>query len=117
MAEALGRHLANDTFESYSAGTQITDRINPDAVRLVKDIYGIDIETVQYPKLLDAIPPVDFVITMGCKVGCPFLPGKHREDWGLADPTGKSDIEFIQIIKQIEVKVLQLRAFLVSGTL
>lgn len=44
IAEALGRHLAFDVFESYSAGTATKPRINQDAVRLVKLIYGIDME-------------------------------------------------------------------------
>ena len=40
IAEALGRKYAKDVFESYSAGTQIKDHINPDAVRLMKQRYG-----------------------------------------------------------------------------
>ena len=65
IAEALGRHLAFDVFESYSAGTATKPRINQDAVRLVKLIYGIDMEKTQYSKLLSDIPPVDVVVTMG----------------------------------------------------
>lgn len=80
MAEALGKHFAGDVFESYSAGTEIKDRINPDAVRLMKQLYGIDMEATQRPKLLQDISPVDVVITMGCNVECPYLPCKRRED-------------------------------------
>ena len=109
MAEALCRHLAGDKFECYSAGTELAPRINADAMRLMKQIYGIDMEAVQYPKLLADIPPVDIVITMGCNVSCPTLPCKHREDWGLDDPTGKSDDEFITIIKSIEEKIRNLK--------
>lgn len=108
IAEALGKHLAADVFESYSAGTEPKDRINPDAVRLVKELYGIDMEKTQYPKLIEALPPVDVLVTMGCNVSCPSLPSKHREDWGLADPTGKSDAEFKAVINQIEEKVSKL---------
>ncbi|MDD6893177.1 MAG: arsenate reductase ArsC, partial [Lactobacillus sp.] len=75
IAEALGKHLAGDVFESYSAGTQIKDQINPDAVRLLKKIYGIDMEASgQYNKTLDALPTVDGIVTMGCGVKCPYLP-------------------------------------------
>lgn len=109
VAEALGKHLAGDVFESYSAGTEIKDKINPDAVRLMKELYGIDMVQTQRPKLLDEIPPADVVVTMGCNVECPFLPCKRREDWGLNDPTGKGDEEFIWIIKQIEEKLLELK--------
>lgn len=109
IAEALGKHLAEDAFESYSAGTEIKDRINPDAVRLMKQLYGIEMEKTQRPKLLDEIPPVDIVITMGCNVGCPYLPCRHREEWELDDPTGKSDEEFIKVIRDIENRIRDLK--------
>lgn len=108
IAEALGKHFASNVFESYSAGTEIKQQINQDAVRLMKDLYGIDLEKTQKSKLLSDIPPVDVVITMGCNVTCPFLPCKYREDWGLDDPTGKSDEEFIKVINIIETKIKQL---------
>ncbi len=108
IAEALGKHLAADVFESYSAGTELRDRINPDAVRLMKQLYGIDMELTQRSKLLAELPPVDIVVTMGCNVECPYLPCKRREDWGLDDPTGKSDEEFIRVIRTIENKILTL---------
>lgn len=105
IAEALGKHLAADVFESYSAGTETKPQINQDAVRLMKQLYGIDMEKTQRSKLLSEIPPVDIVVTMGCDVTCPYLPSKHREDWGLDDPTGKSDEEFIAVIHEIESKI------------
>lgn len=108
IAEALCRHLADDVFECYSAGTETKPHIDIDAVRLMKQLYGIDMEKTQYSKLLSEIPPVDVVITMGCNVECPYLPCRHREDWGLDDPTGKSDEFFAQVIKQIETKVNEL---------
>ena len=108
MAEALGKHFASDVFESYSAGTELRPHINQDAVRLIKEIYGIDMEKTQRSKLLPDIPEVDIVIKMGCNVICPFLPSQHEEDWGLDDPSGKSDEEFKVIIAKIEenVKIL-----------
>ena len=111
IAEALGKHFAGDVFESYSAGTERKDHINPDAVRLMKALYHIDMEAEgQHSKLLSAIPPVDVVITMGCNVRCPFLPCSHREDWGLKDPTGKSDEVFLETIRAIEQKIRELKA-------
>ena len=109
IAEALGRYLAGDVFESYSAGTETKPQINQDAVRMMKEIYGIDMEATQYSKLLADIPPVDIVITMGCNVQCPFLPCKYREDWGLDDPTGKDDQAFRLVIAAIEKNILQLK--------
>ena len=111
IAEALGRHLASDVFESYSAGTETKPRINPDAVRLMKQIYHIDMEAEgQHSKLLSQLPDVDVVITMGCNVQCPLLPCQWREDWGLEDPTGKPDEAFLETIARIEEKILELRA-------
>ena len=111
IAEALGRHLASDVFESYSAGTERKDHINPDAVRLMKQLYHIDMEAEgQHSKLLSDLPTVDVVITMGCNVQCPSLPCKWREYWGLEDPTGKPDAAFLQTIRLIEEKILALKA-------
>lgn len=115
IAEALGKHLASDVFESYSAGTETKPQINQDAVRLMKQIYGIDMEKTQKSKLLEEIPPIDVVVTMGCNVECPYLPCRHREDWGFLDPTGKSDDEFIEIIRIIEEKIKGLKTKLVEA--
>ncbi len=108
IAEALGKHLAGGVFESYSAGTETKPQINQDAVRLMKRLYGIDMEKTQRSKLLEEIPPVDVVVTMGCNVACPYLPCKHREDWGLDDPTGMGDEAFIAVIAAIEGKIKEL---------
>lgn len=117
IAEALGKYLAGDVFESYSAGTQTKPAVNPDAVRLMKELYGIDMEREQYPKLLEDIPAPDVVITMGCNVSCPTLPCRMREDWGLDDPTGKSDEEFKVIIAKIHENILKLKEQLSSGAI
>lgn len=109
IAEALGKYYASDVFESYSAGTETKPMINQDAVRIMKELYGIDMEKSQRSKLLSDIPPVDVVITMGCNAHCPYLPCSLREDWGLVDPTGKSDEEFIKTIEEIETKILELK--------
>jgi Protein-tyrosine-phosphatase len=114
IAEALGKILAEDVFESVSAGTEPKDRINADAVRLMKELYGVHMEQSQHPKLLEELPPVDVVITMGCGVQCPFLPCRYREDWGLVDPTGKSDADFIAVIQQIEANILRLKERIAS---
>ena len=109
IAEALGKALASDVFERYSAGTETKPQINQDAVRLMNQKYCIDMEKTQYSKLLSDIPSVDIVITMGWNVDCPYLPCRYREDWGLQDPTGKSDEEFIKTIETIHNKILDLK--------
>ena len=117
MAEALGKKLAADTFESYSAGTETKPQINQDAVRLMKQVHNIDMELTQRSKLLTDIPAVDIVITMGCNVQCPFLPCSHREDWGLDDPSRKEDNAFLYTMQRIEEKVLDLKQRIISGEL
>lgn len=110
IAEALGRHLAGDVFASYSAGSEVQPAINQDAVRLMKDLYGIDMEAEgQYSKLIDQIPQADIAISMGCDVGCPYIGRDFDDNWNLEDPTGQSDEVFKQVIQQIEKKVLQLK--------
>lgn len=110
IAEAFGKELASDVFESYSAGTQIKDQINPDAVRILKVKYGMDmIANGQYNKTLDQLPKLDVVITMGCGVQCPMIDCTYREDWGLQDPTGESDSVFIQVIEEIETRIRSLK--------
>lgn len=108
MAEALGKLFAGEVFESYSAGTELRPQINQDAVRIIKDLYNVDMNKTQKSKLLTDIPEIDIVIKMGCNVTCPFLESRHMEDWGLEDPSGKSDEEFIKTAKTIEEKVKEL---------
>lgn len=113
IAEALGKRLASDVFESYSAGTETKPKINQDAVRIIKEMYGIDMEQTQYSKLISEIPEPDIAISMGCNDGCPFIGRAFDDNWGLEDPTGKSDKEYEIIIREIESRVLQLRNELV----
>ena len=109
MAEALGKYLASDVFESYSAGTETKPQINQDAVRMMKEVYGIDMEQTQYSKRISDIPDPDIAISMGCNVSCPFIDRAFDDDWGLEDPTGKSDEAFRKTMQEIEKEILELK--------
>lgn len=109
IAEALGKALASDVFESYSAGTETKPQINQDAVRLIKALYGIDMEQTQYSKLISDTPEPDIAISMGCNVGCPFIGRPFDDNWELEDPTGKSDEEFKKVIDEIRVRIMELK--------
>lgn len=109
IAEALGKAMASDVFESYSAGTETKPQINQDAVRLIKALYGIDMEQTQYSKLISDIPEPDIAISMGCNVGCPFIGRPFDDNWELEDPTGKSDEEFKKVIDEIRVRIMELK--------
>ncbi|MBQ7999656.1 MAG: arsenate reductase ArsC [Ruminococcus sp.] len=108
IAEALGKHIAGDKYDFYSAGTETKPCINQDAVRLMKELYSIDMESTQYSKTFDKIPAPDVVISMGCDVGCPYVGRAFDDNWGLKDPTGMDDEFFVSVIKQIEAKIKSL---------
>ncbi len=108
MAEAFGKKYLSESFECYSAGTETKPAINPDAVRIMKEHFNIDM-TEQFSKLIKDIPTPDIVITMGCNVNCPYISCRERCDWGLDDPTGKSDEEFIKTAEKIKENILKMK--------
>ena len=114
IAEALGKHLASDELECYSAGSETKPKINQDAVRIMKELYGIDMEKTQYSKTFDRIPTPDVAISMGCDVGCPYIGREFDDNWGLEDPTGKSDEYFVTMIKDIETKILEMKKIIMK---
>ncbi len=109
MAEAIAKIFAADVFEACSSGTEIKENINPDAISVIKELYGVDMSETQKPKLLAELPKIDILVTMGCQVACPFVPCRYREDWGLDDPTGKGKEVFLQTADVIKQKVLDLK--------
>ena len=108
IAEALGKLFAFDVFESYSAGTELKQQINQDAVKVVKELYGFDMDKNQYSKLIIDMPDVDITIKMGCNVSCPIAPSDYEEDWGLEDPTGKGMDVFRKTAMIIEGRIKDL---------
>ena len=111
MAEAITKELASDMFEAYSGGTETKPQINQDAVRIIKKLYDVDMNKTQKSKLIDDLPQeLDVLVTMGCNVECPFIPTKHREDWGLDDPSGLSDDAFYDTAQLIKEKLLELKS-------
>ncbi|MHC1715468.1 MAG: arsenate reductase ArsC [Acidaminococcaceae bacterium] len=117
MAEATAKILAADVFEAYSAGTEKENEINPVAVEVIKELYAVDMTATQHVKLLEALPRIDILVTMGCNVTCPYLPCQHREDWGLEDPSGKDKEAFLKTALLIKEKVLDLKKRIESGQL
>ena len=117
MAEATAKILAADVFEAYSAGTETKPEINSDAVSIIIELYAVDMTAAQHVKLLEALPRIDILVTMGCNVTCPYLPCQHREDWGLEDPSGKDKEAFLKTAALIKEKVLDLKKRIESGQL
>ncbi|UAL07293.1 MAG: arsenate reductase ArsC [Candidatus Methanogranum gryphiswaldense] len=108
IAEAIGNSLSDGSFTCYSAGSEPSECIDPDAVRHLKEIFGIQMTDKQFPKLISDLPPVDVVVTMGCGVTCPYMPCKRRVAWNIPDPKGISDQKYVEVITLIEGKVKEL---------
>ena len=117
LAEATAKILAADVFEAYSAGTEKENEINPVAVEVIKELYAVDMTATQHVKLLEALPKIDILVTMGCNVTCPYLPCQHREDWGLEDPSGKDKEAFLKTAALIKEKVQKKKKRIESGQL
>lgn len=117
MAEALSKLFASDVIEAHSAGTHVRPAINQDAVTIINELYQYNMNEHQHSKLIDELPPIDVVITMGCNVDCPYLPCLHREDWGLDDPTGKGKEAFLYTQHMILEKIYDLKTRILKGVI
>jgi arsenate reductase len=89
MAEGILRSI-DDKLEIISAGTKPEKKVNPNAIRVMKET-GIDISS-HYPKHVDQFTdkPFDYVITVcdDAKEACPYFSGKvsHRLHISFEDP-------------------------------
>lgn len=103
MAEAICQQKYGEFFEVYSGGTVENEHVNQDALQTLKTVYQI--EGNYSSKLVETLPPLDIVITMGCNVDCPLLSCKYREDFGINDPSHKSVEIFELTANLIEAKI------------
>src|SRR6056297_223896 len=116
IAEAWAKHLGNDIFEAFSAGTEEYPQVKPLAVKVMEEVDA-DMSGHK-PKLIKDIPDeLDVLITMGCNVTCPYIPNKHTEDWGIEDPSGKGIEAFRKTREEIREKAQELIQRITEGTL
>lgn len=108
IAEALCRHLGGDRFTCYSAGSEPGDNVDSTAVRLMQEIYGIDLSTNR-PKKISDLPKIDIIVTMGCGIACPVIPGIQRIEWHIDDPVGKGEEAYRLAIAEIEANIQSLK--------
>ena len=101
MAEALAKHAGYRGYQFYSAGSLPEEQVDPNAVRIMKEKFDIDMRS-QYTKTIQDIPAPDIAISMGCGVTCPYIGKAFDDDWGLIDPTGKPDEEYRKVIAQTQ---------------
>lgn len=105
MAEGFARDLGKDIIESYSAGSNPSGKINPDAVKVMAE-EGIDISS-QRSKGFEGLPvkKFDFAITLGCEDTCPFVASVKHIEWNIEDPKGKDIESFRKARNDIKKKV------------
>lgn len=118
MAEGWAKHLGNEWIIAYSAGTEDYPQVKPLVLKVMEEA-GVDM-TGHYPKLLNEIPrEIDYLITMGCNVVCPFVPSRVQEDWGLEDPSS-GPIESYRVTRdlireKVELLINRIQSELKSG--
>lgn len=103
IAEGICSTKYGDIFEVYSAGTKQYDRPKPEAIDVLKRNYNIVGNFTS--NLIDTLPQLDILVTMGCNVKCPYIPSKYRCDFAIDDPSGMSEQIFDLTAKIIELKI------------
>jgi protein-tyrosine-phosphatase len=115
LGEYLLRAKGQGRFEVHSAGSHPTGRVNPLAVRTLREKYGIDASAARsksWDEFKDA--KFDFVITVcdNAKEACPIWPGQPMiAHWGSPDPAAAGGTEeekfqfFINVASQIARRV------------
>ena len=108
MAEEFANHFGKGILEAYSAGSKPSCQVNANAIKVMQEI-NIDISSAK-SKDFEQLPlrRFDYVITLGCKDICPFVPADIHIEWQIEDPKGK-DIDFFRKVRHsIEKKVNEL---------
>ncbi|ECK1948416.1 arsenate reductase ArsC [Campylobacter lari] len=120
MAEALCKKMATElglNLEIYSAGSDISKEINPKAIKILKQKYALDISSYK-AKGFDSLPKdLDIVVGMGCGVACPSVGARYHFDFGLEDPSGFEDEDFIKVVESLELKLKELLEKIIQGKL
>ncbi|MEO0023394.1 MAG: arsenate reductase ArsC, partial [candidate division WOR-3 bacterium] len=96
MAEAFCRELGKDV-KCASAGSSPEKEVSLEAIAVMQEV-GIDISEAK-PKGFADLPDLkfDYLVTMGCEVACPFLPGAKRIEWQIPDPKGRGIEEYRRV--------------------
>ena len=121
LGEYLLRVKGKGRFEVFSAGAKPTGRVNPLAVRVLRERYGLEVSDAR-SKSWDEFKAVkfDFVITVcdHAREMCPVWPGQPMiAHWGSPDPAGVEGTEdekyqsFVQVASQIDQRVELFCAF------
>jgi arsenate reductase len=112
LAEYLIRRIGQGRFESFSAGTDPTGRVNPYATRVLHDLYRVDASEARSKSTQEYQETnFDFVVTVcdNARETCPIWPGQPIvAHWGVPDPalaTGTDE----QIFREFKQAALHLQ--------
>jgi len=109
MAEAFAKIHGREKFQSFSAGSKPSGKINPKAISSMKELrYDLNSHHSKSLKEVEPDAPFDAVVTMGCGDACPWMPAKKFIDWQIPDPRDMQPNAFNEVRDQIESKVKQL---------
>jgi len=109
LAEALAKRMFTDVGTEFaSAGTHPAPEVDH---RVLKVLQEEGINWQGRPKSLDQIGKPDIVVTMGCDVVCPYIPGVKTIEWDLPNPRGKPIEKYRQLKRIIKDRLLELREF------
>lgn len=115
ITEGFAKKFGEGKIEVFSAGSKPSGIVNPKAIVAMKEI-GIDISNQRSKGFVDLpYKEFDYLITMGCKDVCPFVPSKEKIDWEIGDPKGKSIEEFRKVRDNIESKVESIIEYILKG--
>jgi arsenate reductase len=93
--------------EFLSGGTKPADRVNPMALKVLKE-EGINWQGKPKSIYSEEFTNIDIIVTMGCEVECPVIPGAQVINWEIPDPKGKGREEFRKTLDIIRKKVIAL---------
>jgi arsenate reductase (thioredoxin) len=121
LGEYLLRVKGKGRFEVFSTGAKPTGKVNPLAIRVLRERYGLDASDAR-SKSWDEFKDVkfDFVITVcdHAREVCPVWPGQPMiAHWGSPDPAAVEGAEdekyrsFVQVASQIDQRVELFCAF------
>src|SRR6478735_946779 len=110
LAAGWMRHLASDSVDVFSGGSEPASELNHAAVAAMAE-KGIAISReLPQPWADEIVRAADVIVTMGCGDACPVYPGKRYLDWELDDPAGKSVEDVRPVRDEIERRVRDLLA-------
>lgn len=108
IAEAIANKLCSKcNLEFLSGGTKPADRVNPMALKVLKE-EGINWQGKPKSIYSEEFTNIDIIVTMGCEVECPVIPGAQVINWEIPDPKDKGRKEFRKTLDIIRKKVIAL---------